>query len=204
MRSGRWFLPESPDVVGLLRRQLAATIEGAELLGAWAAGDGAATEAIREAEHRGDIAKREVLEALHAAFVLPLEPEDVFTLSRGIDRILDYSRDLVSESKAMDVGPDAGIEKMAGFLVEAVGEIDRAITAFGENDAVAVTRAADAAIAAEGNLARAYYRGVAALLEVEQTRLRIGRRELYRRFLRVGEVVVEVAERVIYAVVKQT
>lgn len=204
MRSGRWFLPESPDVIGLLRRQLEATIEGAELLGAWAGGDGAAVEAIRAAEHRGDVAKREVLEALHAAFVLPLEPEDVFTLSRGIDRILDYSRDLVSESEVMDVGPDAGIREMAGFLVEAVGEIDRAIAALGEDDAAAVTRAADAAIAAEHQLARAYYHGVAALLEVEETRLRIGRRELYRRFLRVGEVVVEVAERVIYAVVKQT
>ena len=40
-------------------------------------------------EHRGDAAKRTLLGALRAAFVTQMEPEDVFTLSRGIDWILD-------------------------------------------------------------------------------------------------------------------
>jgi hypothetical protein len=35
-------------------------------------------------------------------------------------------------------------------------------------------------------------------------RLRISRRELYRRCARIGETVVDVAERVIYAVVKES
>ena len=45
---------------------------------------------------------------------------------------------------------------------------------------------------------------MAALLEVERPRERIARRELYRRCSRIGEIVVDVAERVIYAVVKQS
>lgn len=204
MSPGRWFLPDSPDVIGLLRRQLEATIEGAELLRAWAGGDSTTIEPIRAAEHRGDVAKREVLEALRAAFVLPLEPEDVFTLSRGIDRILNYARDLVNESEVMDVGPNAGMEEMAGHLVEAVREIDRAVAALGKDGSRSPTEAADAALATERRLARAYYRGMAGLLEEEDMRLRIGRRELYRRFMHVGDEVVDVAERVIYAVVKQT
>jgi hypothetical protein len=44
---------------------------------------------------------------------------------------------------------------------------------------------------------------MAALLNVEDRTERIARRELYRQCSRIGEVVVDVAERVIYAIVKQ-
>ena len=53
-------------------------------------------------------------------------------------------------------------------------------------------------------LEHAYYDGMAALLEVEDRTERIARRELYRRCSRIGETVVDVAERVVYAVVKQS
>jgi hypothetical protein len=52
-------------------------------------------------------------------------------------------------------------------------------------------------------VAKAYYQGMAALLEVDDMRERISRRELYRRCARIGEGVVDVAERVQYAIVKQ-
>jgi hypothetical protein len=45
---------------------------------------------------------------------------------------------------------------------------------------------------------------MAALLDVDERGERIARRELYRRCARIGEVVVDVAERVIYAIVKQS
>ena len=45
---------------------------------------------------------------------------------------------------------------------------------------------------------------MADLLEVEDRNERIARRELYRRCSGIGDIVVEVAERVVYAVVKQT
>jgi hypothetical protein len=42
------------------------------------------------------------------------------------------------------------------------------------------------------------------LLGVEDRGERISRRELWRRCQRIGEIVIDVAERVMYAVVKQT
>lgn len=45
---------------------------------------------------------------------------------------------------------------------------------------------------------------MAALLGVVDRSERIARRELYRGCWRIGETVVEVAERVVYAVVKQS
>ena len=202
MRLSHWFLPEAPDVLGLLRRQVAVTVEGVEALAAWAAGDATAAEVVRDAEHRGDAAKRELLRTLRAAFVIPLEPEDVFALSRGIDRVLGYARGLVSESEAMACPPDARIAEMAGLLAEALRHVDEAVTRLGSRGDDA-TEAADAAIGAERRLERIYYLGTAALLEVEDRTDRIALRELYRRCSDLGEAVVDVAERVVYAVVKQ-
>ena len=170
---------------------------------AWAAGDAGAAEAVLGTERRGEAAKREVLRALRAAFVTPLEPEDVFALSRGVDRILNSARDLVKESEAMDCPPDAGIAEMARLLGAALRHIDDAIARLG-SDGDAAAASADAAITTERQLQRAYYEGMAGLLEVGDRSERIARRELYRRCSRIGETVVEVAERVVYAVVKQS
>jgi hypothetical protein len=45
---------------------------------------------------------------------------------------------------------------------------------------------------------------MAALLSVDERGARIAGRELYRRCMRIGDLVVDVAERIIYAVVKQS
>jgi uncharacterized protein Yka (UPF0111/DUF47 family) len=203
MKRRHWFLPETPDVLGLLRTQVAVTIDGLDAFAAWAAGDAGAADRLRDAERRGDDAKRELLGALRAAFVTPLEPEDVFALSRGVDRLLNSARDVVAESDAMACPPDARIAGMASSLRSALGRIDEAVTALGR-DPDAATEAADAAIAEERELERAYYQGMAALLEVGDRNERIARRELYRSCARLGETVVDVAERVVYAVMKES
>ena len=203
MRRRRWFLPDSPDVLGLLRGQLAVTIEGFDAFHAWAAGDRAAAARVREIEHAGDAAKRELLGALRAAFVTPLEPEDAFALSRGIDRLLNSARDLVNESEAMACRPDARIAEMAAFVRGALTHLDAAVGALG-GDGDAATEAADAAIREARRLERAYYEGMAELLRVGDRNERIARRELYRSCARLGETVVDVAERVIYAVMKES
>ena len=203
MRATHWFLPETPDVLGMLRAQLAVTIEGMDAFEAWAGGDAASGQVVRDIKPRADAAKRELLEALRVAFVLPLEPEDLFALSRGVDWILDWSRDVVEESDVMACGPDAGIAEMAARLSQAVRHIDAGVAHLG-SDPDAATDAADAAIKAERALEHDYYRGMAALLDVEDMRERIARRELYRRCSRIGEMVIDVAERVVYSVVKQS
>lgn len=202
-RDRRWFLPDTPDVVGLLRAQTAVTIEALDALASWAGGDASAGQTVRDAEPRGDAAKREVLNAVREAFILQLEPEDVFTLSRGVDWILDHARDLIEEAEAMDVAPDAGIAEMAGRMLEATHQIDDSIDQLGRDDDKA-TAAADSAIKTARRLEHCYYRETAKLLEVEDMRQRIGLRELYRRCDRISEIVIDVAERIVYAVVKES
>lgn len=203
VKRGRWFLPDSPDVLGLLRGQLAVTIEGLDALAEWAGGDAASAEAVRAAESRGDISKRELLEAIRDSFVTPIAAEDLFALSRATDWILNHARDLIEEAEAMDCTPDARIAEMAGLLGEASRQIDEAIGQL-DSDPDRATAAAYAAIEAERKLEHVYYRGMASLLETTDRSERISLRELYRRCSHIGEQVIDVAERVIYAVVKES
>ena len=203
MSRRHWFLPDTPDVLGMLRRQLDVTAEGLDALCAWTAGDRAAAWRVRELEDEGDTLKRELLSTLRAAFVTPLEPEDAYALSRGIDRLLNQSRDIVNEAEAMACPPDPRMAGMAGHVRAALDHVGAALDAL-PGDADAATAAADAALREVRSLDRTYYEGMAALLEVEDRNERIARRELYRSCARLGETVVDVAERVIYAVMKES
>ena len=92
---------------------------------------------------------------------------------------------------------------MASLLASALRHIDTAVASLGA-DADAATEAADAAITLERRLEHAYYAGTADLLAIEDRNERIARRELYRGCSRLAEIVVDVAERVVYAVMKES
>jgi uncharacterized protein Yka (UPF0111/DUF47 family) len=202
-REHSWFLPETPEVLRLLRAQTEITLEGMRALEAWSRGDREAAGRVRAAEHRGDVAKREVLTALRDAFVTEVEPEDLFSLSRGVDTVLNYTKDLVNEAELL--APDGGLDlaEIATLLRTAVEAINAAIAQL-RSDPDAAIAAADEAIATARDVEHAYYRGMAELLEQHGRSERISGRELYRRCERIAEVVIGVSERIVYTVVKQS
>ena len=143
--------------------------------------------------------------ALRAAFVTPLEPEDLFALSRGIDRILNYAQATSSASRrSWPARPTPAIAEMAALLGESVRAHRRRDRAArlgrGRARPRPPTRRSRPSDGSSAPTARAW----PALLEVDDLRERIARRELYRRCSRIGETVVDVAERVVYAVVKES
>ena len=104
----------------------------------------------------------------------------------------------------MGVVPDEGIAEMANLLVRgntADRRGDRP-PRLGRRPGHRCRRRRDqdgAPPAARSTTARR-----ARLLEVEDTRERISRRELYRHCERISEIVIDVAERIVYAVVKES
>ena len=203
MNVRRWLLPESPDTLGMLRAQVAVSIEGMDAFAAWCAGDESAAVLVRDAEHRADDAKYALHIALREAFVTPMEPEDLFALSRGVDRIINQAKDLVRESEVIACPPDAPLAEMASVLAVAMRHLDGAVAQL-DPKAPESTVAADAAVKMARRLERVYRAARGALLEVDDLREVMARRELYRRCSRIGDAVVEVAERVLYAMVKET
>ena len=202
-RRRRWFLPADQDLCGLLNDQMTVTLEGLDALVAWTAGDAAASDQVRDCEHRADDRKRELWRALREVFSPPLDAEDLYALSADLDGVLNGAKDLVRETDVIGVSPDAVMHDIAELLAEAVRHLARAFTQLGTSGAGA-TEAADAAIMAQRRVEHVYRRGMSELLSLEDLHVVIARRELYRRLSRIGDVVHQVVERVWYAVVKES
>lgn len=197
----RWFLPESPDLLGLLSRQGAVTLAGLDALSAWAHGDPQKEAIVRESEHQADAARKEVLLAVQRSLVTPIAPEDAFELSERLDHIMNGGKDLVREADLLGMRPDPAIAEMADLVDLATRDLVSAFPHLAASPRKA-TDAADAAIRHVRAIEHVYRRAMSALLDVAEIREIAGRRELYRRCARMGDAVEHVANRIWYAVVK--
>jgi uncharacterized protein len=204
MKARRWFLPESPDVLGMLRGQVAITVEGMEALLAWAHGEVEAVQQLRDCEHRADESKRALRVALSEAFTTPLEPEDVFELSRGLDRVLNDAKNTAREADLMQTTSDASIVEMAAELLSGTRHLADAFGALAQGRTAAATESADHAAKSQSRLEHVYREAMSALIEVDDLRQVAARRELYRRLARTGDDLREVAERIWYSVLKES
>jgi uncharacterized protein Yka (UPF0111/DUF47 family) len=198
----RWFLPDNGDVLGMLAAQVEVTTRGLEAFARWGAGNAADSDVVRAAEHEADDRRREVVAAIRTAFTTPLEPEDLFEISSGLDDVLNRSKDIVRETEALAMTPDEPMAEMCLHISEGVQHLGSAITALGDDPAAATTEAA-AAIKAQRNLERTYRAAMGELIDQSDLREVIGRQELYRRLVRVADGIVAVADRVIYSTVKE-
>jgi uncharacterized protein len=199
-----WLLPERRDVLGMLRQQAALTIEGMEALRAWAAtSDQTAADRLRGIEHQADDVKRALRLALRDAFITPIGQEDIYVLSDRLDAVLSAAKNAVRESEVMGMGPDKPVELMCALLADGVRELATAFQHLGERSTVEATDAADAATRACRGVEKVYRTAMSDLLDVEDMREVMGRREIYRRLARISETLDEVAERVWYASVKE-
>lgn len=208
IRSGtRWFLPETPDVIGMLQAQAEITLQGMHAFAAWAAGDAARAEDVRRAEHDCDEVRRRLVDAVSEAFTTPLEPEDIFQLSRDLDKVINGAKNTVREAESMEFPPDRATAEMAVLLAEGVEHIK---TAFGYLDGrtggsgAPATEAADAAVKSQRNLERVYREAASELLEVTDIAVLAARREFYRRVSAISDDIVSVADRIWYSRVKES
>ena len=170
---------------------------------------------MRTREHEADEARRALRTALRDAFITPISPEDIFVLSGHLDKILNWSKDTVRESEVMAMPPDADMAEMADRIHEGVRHLSRAFGAIDVNGGAdggrMATVAADEATKSARKLEKVYRHAMGNLLQLEEretlrpaeVRELIGRRELYRRMSRIAEALVDVADRVWYASVKE-
>lgn len=204
MARTHWFIPQAPDVLGMLREQAQTTVKGMEELLAWAEGEATAAERLRAAEHKADKQKRELRGALTEAFSTPLEPEDIFELSRGLDEILNGAKNIAGEAEAMHSPPDAATAEMSEELVQGTRQLASAFDLFASDDRHGATKTADRAVKDQRHLQHTYREAMSALIENPDPREVAARREIYRRLARTGDELVRVAERVWYSVLKET
>ena len=206
VKGARWFLPESPDVIGMLQSQADITARGMAAFAAWAAGDTAKADEVRSAEHECDEVRRRLVHAVSEAFTTPLEPEDLFQLSRDLDKVINGAKNTVREAEAMQVPPDHATAQMAVLLSEGVEHLRTAFSFLdGSGKTVEpATEAADAAVKSQRSLERIYRQAAGDLLEFTDIRIVTARREFYRRISAISDDIVLVADRIWYSRVKES
>lgn len=198
----RWFLPETPDVLGMLGAQRDTTEAALVAFARWAHGDGDAADEVRALEHRADDQKRELWRALRTSFVTPVDAEDLFVMSAELDEVLNGAKDIVREADVWSMRPDPAIAEIADLLLTGVRRLGDAFAHLAMPGDEA-TEAADQVVKSQRAVERAYRSAMSALIAGPESREMIGRRELYARLLATSGRLAQVAERVWYAVVKE-
>jgi len=115
---------------------------------------------------------------------------------------MNQAKDLVREAEVLGMAPDEPMVQMARFACAGVRDLVAAFPHL-EKDPDAATAAADSAIRQQRAIERVYRSAMSVLLRSEDMREVAGRRELYRRFSRLGDSIEHVADRIWYAVVKR-
>ena len=114
--------------IKLIHDQATLTLEGLDALKAYLASqDPAASALLNTKEKEADEARRILIDELNKTFVTPFDREDIFSLSRTIDDVLDYAYSTVSEMEILKVEPTSFMQRMASLLRDAAYELSMAV-----------------------------------------------------------------------------
>lgn len=134
-------------------------------------------------EKEADEVRRILIDELNRTFVTPFDREDIFTLSRTIDDVVDYADSTVSEMVVLNVKPTPYMQRMSSLLKDAAYEIYQAVMRLQKNPGVAVDHA-QRAKALENRVEAVYREAVADLFsgpeDVHHVVQMLKMREVYR------------------------
>ncbi len=97
--------------------------------------------AMRQAEKDADEIRRILIDELNRTFVTPMDREDIFSLSRAIDDIIDYAHTSVDEMALFEMPPNQDILDIVKVLADAAREIHLAVLRLADHPAVAIEHA---------------------------------------------------------------
>jgi predicted phosphate transport protein (TIGR00153 family) len=191
----------------LICEQAAHTQRGLEGLHAYVKepSDGHAKE-IHTAEKDADEVRRILIDELNKSFVTPIDREDLFSLSRAIDDVLDYADSTVEEMVMLGVKPNPYLIRMVSLLRDAAEEINRGVQRLEDRPNVANDHAVRAK-ALENRVEGVYREAIGALFngprDVEHVVEMLKLREIYRHLSNAADRGDEAANIIGDIVVKQ-
>ena len=124
--------------IKLIHDQAALTLDGLEALKAYMVNqDPSAAATLVSKEKEADEARRILIYELNKTFITPFDREDIFTLSRTIDDVLDYAYSTLIEIQVLKVEPTPYMQSMASLLRDAAYELLMAVDRFENHTGVA-------------------------------------------------------------------
>lgn len=202
------FRSRESDFLKALGEQALKTREGLEALEAYMK-DGNETEAkrLQTIEKEADELRRLLIDDLNHTFITPIDREDLFTLSRTIDDVIDYGYTTLDEMVTLGVKPNTYLQQLASVLREAADELYLGVLQLKSRPQVAL----DHAVRAKKleNRAESIYRAAVADLfkepqSVEDIVAILKMREIYRHLSNAADRGDEAANIISDIVVKMT
>jgi uncharacterized protein len=122
----------------LIHEQASLTLDGLEALKTFMISrDPAASALLSSKEKEADEARRILIDELNKTFITPFDREDIFSLSRTIDDVLDYAYSTVMEMEILKVEPTNFMQQMASILRDAAYELLMAVDRLEDHPGVA-------------------------------------------------------------------
>ncbi len=179
------FKPKPNKFLQLLTEQTALMVKGLELLKIYMERhDSAVAKQIAQTEKEADEVRRILIEELMRTFITPFDREDIFSLSREIDDVLDYANTTVDEMEILEVSPTPFMERMASLLYDAACEIKLSIERVQDNHLTVASDHAQRAKALENRVEHVYREALADLFRgpknVKHIMTMLKVREIYR------------------------
>ncbi len=163
-----FFKKRQNKFIKLIHDQAALTLEGIEALKAYMDNqDDTAAETLKVKEKEADEARRILIDELNHTFVTPFDREDIFSLSRTIDDVLDYAYSTVDEMEILKVEPTSYMQRIASLLKDAAYELLMAVDRLEEHAGVAGEHA-QRAKALENRVESVYREALADLFSTAQ------------------------------------
>jgi hypothetical protein len=192
----------------LIEQQAEITYHGLQLLEKYLAApnpDHAEQVSIKEGE--ADEVRRILIDELNRTFVTPFDREDIFSLSRSIDDVLDYAYTTVNEMVVLNVTPTPYMQRMASLLKDAAYEIYLAVQRLPKHPSVAIDHA-QRAKALENRVEAVYREAIADLFvdasDIQHVVSMLKKREVYRHLSNAADRGDEAANVISDIVVKKT
>jgi uncharacterized protein len=191
-----------------LIEQSAKALEGIEELQRYLeTGDPALARHVKQIEQEGDELRRKVSYELNRTFITPLDPEDIYALSRTIDEVIDYTATTAEEMEVLGIRSDDYLKQMIALVREGAQEVHLAMVRLRERP-VAAGEHATRAQSLENRVEQVYRHAVAETLsearDVAHVVKALKYREVYRHVSNAADRFAEAGDVVNHIVVKVT
>lgn len=195
--------PSNYDFYGMLSKQAEQTERGVRALYDWLNNDGHSDPvAIVQEEDKGDQIRFATERQLSEAFSTPFDRQDIYTMSRQMDHILNYSLSTAYEMRAFGVEPDEAIMKMTLSLLKGTEFIAKCV-----NELKKDPKEAEALIPLireqEHEIERTYVASMAKVFNSEDAVLAMKKREIYHHIKDAGRnmsITIDVLHRIIVGI----
>jgi predicted phosphate transport protein (TIGR00153 family) len=208
LHMGKLFKTRQASILSLIISQAELTLKGLEQLKDYmTTRDARRVAEITQTEKDADEARRMLIDELNRTFVTPFDREDIFTLSRTIDDMLDYAYSTVTEMEVLKVNPTSFMIRIVSLLRDAAFEIHLATLRLKDHPKVA-SEHAQRAKALENRVEAVYREALADLFDgpedVQHVVKMLKKREVYRHLSNAADRGDEAANAIADIVVKIT